>query len=171
VAGDDSLFLLDPASGNVLRRARASGLSLNPPAAHDGLVVFASALGRIEAWDAASLEPRWTVATRDPVLGPPAIARDTVFALTAAGTLWSVPLAAPETAVPTELGIAARASPVALAGGVLVASLGGELMLVGTGVPTPRWSVRVDGPLEHAPLVVQGLLLFVDGRGRIQAWK
>jgi hypothetical protein len=111
------------------------------------------------------------VDTREPVMNSPAVARDTVFAVTIGGSVWRIPLGAPGEASAVQLGVTVRAAPAPLAQGLLVATVAGEVLWVSGPSATPRWQVRVDGPIDQPPIVDQGLLIFLDGRGRIHAWR
>lgn len=171
IASDDSLYLLDLVAGALLLSAPARGMALNPPARAGNLLIYGSPEGAIAAFDAATLAPAWRVETNDPVLASAVVARDTTFAVTAAGTLWSIPLAAPQSATSTAFEVPVRATPAPIADGILVVSIAGEILRLTPSVREPRWRTRVDGPLNHPPVVDHGLLVFVDGRGRIQAWR
>ncbi len=171
VASDDSLMQIDSADGHRTRTVSARGLSVAPPAVTGDLLIYSSPDGFIAAYDAATLERRWIRETHQPVMGSPVVARDTVFAVTIGGSIQRIPLAAPGDATRIELGVTVRAAPAPLAEGLLVATVAGEVLWISGDSPTPRWQIRVDGPIEQPPIVDRGLLVFADGRGRIHAWK
>ncbi len=169
LATDDSLIQLDAATGARLRATAARGFALAPPASAAGVLVYASPDGFVSAYDQATLTQRWSHAT-DPVLGSPAIARDTVFAVSISGNVLRIPLGGGRLST-TPLGVTVRASPAPLARGLLVATVAGEILWIASSDTVPAWKVRVDGPLDQAPIVDRGLLIFADGRGRIHAWR
>lgn len=171
VASDDSLFALDLGSGARLASAPAQGPALNPPALAGDLLIYGLPDGAVAAYHARTLAPAWRVETGDPVLASAVVARDTALAITAGGTLWSIPLAAPGAATFIALGVPVRATPTPIADGVIVVSIAGEILRVAPPAREPRWKTRVDGPMHQPPIVDGGLLVFVDGRGRIQAWR
>lgn len=171
VASDDSLFALNLADGTLAASRPARGVALNPPAVTGDLLIYGSPDGAVVAYDARSLAPAWRVETGEPVLASPVVARDTVVAVTSGGILWTIPLATPTTAASIALGIPVRAAPAPIADGILVASIGGEILRITPPSREPRWKTRVDGPVDQPLIVDRGLLVFVDGRGRIQAWR
>jgi outer membrane protein assembly factor BamB len=170
VATDDSLYLLNPADGEIVARAGTPGTVVAPPAWRGDTLVVASPDGCIAALARADLRTLWSVPTGDPIFGMPSIARDTVFAVTLGGALWRVPLADPAGAVSVPLGVAVRAPAAPTGDGVLVATTAGEVLFTtGNGLVEPR--ARVDGPIEQAPIVWRGVLLVIDGKGRVYAWQ
>jgi outer membrane protein assembly factor BamB len=169
IATDDSLVQLDAATGARVRATAARGFALAPPASAGGTLVYASPDGFVAAYDEATLTQRWSRET-DPILGSPAIARDTVFAVTISGNVLRIPVGGgPLSTIP--LGVTVRASPAPRARGLLVATVAGEILWIASEDTLPAWKVRVDGPLDQAPVVDRGLLIFADGRGRIHAWR
>jgi outer membrane protein assembly factor BamB len=170
VATDDSLYLMDPADGEILVRAAAPGTVVAPPAWRGDTLVFASPDGIIAGLARDDLRTLWSIPTGDPVFGMPSIARDTAFAVTLGGVLWRVPLATPGDATSVPLGVTVRAPAAPTADGVLVATTAGEvLFFTGVGPVEPR--ARVDGPIEQAPIIRHGVLLVIDGKGRVYAWQ
>ncbi|MBI4419904.1 MAG: PQQ-like beta-propeller repeat protein [Gemmatimonadetes bacterium] len=170
VASPDSLFLLRLTDGARARAIPAPGLGLNPPVRADSVLVFTSPDGFVAGLHAAGLDRLWRVEVRDGVFGRAVVARDTAFAVTVAGALWRIPLAAPDRADSVALDVAVRAPPTPLEAGVLVATVAGEVLRVSPAGDIV-WRVRGDSPIEQAPIVDRGLLVFVDGRGRIHAWR
>jgi outer membrane protein assembly factor BamB len=171
VATDDSLYLLAPADGRILTSAPAPATVIAPPAWRNDTLIIASPDGVVAGLDRATLETLWLVHTDDddPVFGGVAVARDTVFAVTLGGFLWQVPLAAPDQGLRFPLGVTVRAPPAPTADGVLVATTAGEVLLVRGGTAERR--ARVDGPVEQAPIVRDGVLLVIDGKGRVTTWQ
>jgi outer membrane protein assembly factor BamB len=170
VATDDSLYLLSQSDGAIVARAGAPGTVVAPPAWQSDTLVVASPDGTIAGLARDDLRTLWSVPTGDPVFGMPAIARDTAFAVTLGGALWRIPLATPANAASVALGVTVRAAPAPTADGVLVATTAGEVLFTrGTGSVEPR--ARVDGPIEQPPIVRDGLLLVIDGKGRVYTWR
>jgi outer membrane protein assembly factor BamB len=120
--------------------------------------------------DAATLAIRWRIDVDDPIFGGVAIARDTAFAVTVAGDLWRVPLSAPTAASRLVLDRTVRAAPAPVRNGVLVGTVGGDILFVDGRSGQPRWSRKVDDPIEFPPLVDRGTIYVYDGRGTIHAW-
>lgn len=169
-ATEDSLYLLSPIDGATRRAVRAPATVIAPPAWRGDTIVVVSPDGVVLGLARDDLRTLWTVETGDPIFGMPAIARDTVFAVTLGGGLWRVPLAAPGQAVTTALGVTVRAAPAPTADGVLVATTAGEVLFSrGDGSVSPR--ARVDGPVEQPPIVKDGVLLVIDGKGRVHTWR
>ncbi len=168
--GDDSLFLLDRSSGAVRARRATDGAVLAAPALGDSVVLVGTVTGRLDACDTATLAPRWSVELGSGVVGAVAVQRDTAFALTEAGELWRVPLAAPDHAVKLALGLVARAGPTPVAGGVLLVAVDGRLLLV-DGAGQARWSARVRPPVVAPPLVDGDFILAASQRGEVVAFR
>ena len=119
----------------------------------------------------ASLELLWKIEVEEPIFGGAVVARDTVFAVSISGKVWSIALAEQQSASYVDLKTPVRASPAPIRNGLLVGTIGGELLIISPTDPAPTWRVRVDGPIEQQPIVADGELIFVDGRGRIHAWR
>lgn len=171
VATDDSLLALSLEDGTTERAVAMRGAQLAPPALSDSSIVVTSPDGYVAAFARPTLERLWSVEVGEPIFGSPTIARDTVFAVSVTGTLWAIPLENPPAWATVELDEPVRAPPAPLARGVLVGTVAGEvLQATFDGSPT-RNRARVDGPIEHQPIVRQGTLLVMDGRGRLHAWR
>ncbi len=167
----DSLYLLDLATGDIRARRATAGAVLAAPALADSALVFGTASGRLEACDTATLATRWSLAAAGALVGSIAVRSDTVWALTGDGTLWSVPVAAPALARHLALGIVARAGPMPVSGGVLVAAIDGSLALVDPATGLRRWTAGLKPPIVEAPLVSGGMVVAVSERGEIAAWQ
>jgi outer membrane protein assembly factor BamB len=170
VATDDSLYLLEPRDGTILAHVPAPGTVVAPPAWRGDTLVIASPDGIIAALARNDLATLWVLPTGDPVFGMPAIARDTVFVVTLGGGLWRVPLADPDHPLVIGLGVTVRATPAPTADGVLVATTAGEVLLA-RGPDSVERRARVDGPVEHPPIIRDGVLLVIDGKGRVLTWR
>jgi outer membrane protein assembly factor BamB len=169
VATDDSVFRLDAATGAIEARAALPGTAVAPAAFQGDTVVATTADGHLTAFRGLDLTPLWSLDLGAAVFGGPALARDSVFAVSIRGVLWRIPLAHPERADGIPIGAAVRAPPSPVRRGVLIGTLGGEILLVEGDSVMPQF--RVEGPIEQ-PVVVRGGALFaVDGRGRLHAWR
>jgi outer membrane protein assembly factor BamB len=168
-ATDDSLFLLDPADGAILHRLAAPATVTSPPAWAGDTMVVASPDGIVAGLMRRDLTVLWTVSTGDPIFSMPSLARDTAFVITLGGALWRVPLSSPNDAESVPLGVTVRAAPSPTADGVLIGTTAGEILLASGRTAEPR--ARVDGPVEQPPLVRNGVLLVIDGKGRVMAWE
>ena len=166
----DSLYLLDRATGTVRARRGTSGAVLAAPALADSVLVFGTSAGRLEACDTATLATRWGLDVGSEVIGAVAVQQDTVHVLTHDGVLWWVPLDAPARATKIAVGVVARGAPTPVAGGVLIAGVGGELALVDA-QGAKRWTAHVHPPVVQ-PVVVNGrFLLAVSERGEVVAFQ
>jgi outer membrane protein assembly factor BamB len=167
----DSLFLLDPATGDVRRRGPAPGPVLATPATDGAHVYLGTVTGILADIDPATLDTVWTRNVGAGVYGAPAIARDTLFALTRTGRLVSVPLATPAAAHQVELDLVAVAGPTPLANGVVVADVGGVVRCVDAGTGAEHWRVTVAGRIDEPALAWEGLLIVIGSRGQVVSYK
>jgi outer membrane protein assembly factor BamB len=170
VATDDSLYLLNAREGLVDARNATPGTVLSPPAVAGGVIVVTSPDGFIGAFNSSTLERLWEIPTRDPVFGNPAIARDTAFAVTQDGTLWMIPLEAPQDALAVPLDLVVHAGPSPLARGVLIGTVQGEVAWFVPEAPKPLWVRQFKGPIETPPVLDRGMLFILDGGGKIHVW-
>lgn len=171
VSTDDSLYLVDAASGTTVVAAPGPGAVRSAPAVSGDVLVVTSPDGVIAGYNPQTLSERWAVTVGAPVFGGAAIARDTAFAATLDGDLWRIPLRAPDESWAQHLGRPMRTTPAPVRNGVLLGTVAGELMLIGADSDTPRWSVTLDGPLEFPPVVDRGIMFLIDGRGTVYAWQ
>lgn len=163
----DSLYLLARDDGRVLARRGTRGAMLGAAALTDSLLVFGTSGGRIEAVDPGTLTPRWTHDLDGPMVGHVAVRDGIVFALTARGTLWRIPLAGgPAAAATTATALVSRVGPQPVAGGVLLASVGGELVLLDA-AGQRRWSARLGSAVMEPPLVENGAIVTLTLRGEV----
>jgi outer membrane protein assembly factor BamB len=154
---DDSLYLLSATDGRTVASAATPATALAPPAAWERTLVVAFPSGTVIAFDLADLHIQWRIETSGTIVAPPAIARDTVFVVTLDG--------------PTDLGVSIRSPAAPIRQGVLVGAANGEVLWFDGNSPAPRWQIRVDGPIDQAPVLNRGTLLVADGRGRLHVWK
>jgi outer membrane protein assembly factor BamB len=169
VATDDSVFRLDVATGEIRARAALPGTSVAPPALQGDTVIATTADGHVTTFRSGDLAPLWSLDLGAPVFGGPAVARDSVFAVSVRGVLWRIPLSHPEQADGIPVGAAVRAPPSPVRDGVLIGTLSGEILLVRGDSVMPQ--VRVEGPIEQPVVVLEGTMYVVDGRGRLHAWR
>ena len=169
----DTLFLLDHATGAVLRRLATPGAVLSGPAlGWDGHVLyFGTTGGHVVGVQLPDLTVTWDLAVGDAVYGALVVVRDTVHALARDGTLWLIPRIGPVGARSLSLGIVSTAGPTRLARSILAASVGGEIVLVDAASGAVTWRAQIDGPIEHPPLVRNGDLVVVGGRGDIHVYR
>ena len=169
----DTLFLLDRATGEVRRRVATAGAVLAGPAlAPDkSEIYFGTTGGHVVAAALPRLSTTWDVDAGDAVFGAPALTRDTVYALARNGTLWLIPRANAGAARSLRLDIVATAGPTPLARGILAASVSGEVVLVDPTSGAIAWRVQLDGPIEQPPLVRDGDLVVIGGRGDIHTYR
>jgi len=170
VSSDDSLYLVSRRTGERAAATRTAGSVIRPPAVVDQLLVTASPDGIVEAFELPTLESRWRRMVESPMFGSPSIARDTVFVTTMDGALWRIPIDAPWAATMQDIGIPMRATPAPVAGGVLVATVNGEILMLDGASDVPRWRLEADAALEDPPLVSDGTILLIDGTGTVRAW-
>ncbi len=169
-AAADSLYLLDRTTGVIRARRSTAGAVLAAPALADSVLVFGTTTGRLEACDTATLTTRWSLDVGSEVIGAVAVQRDTAYVLTHDGELWRVPLGAPDHGSRVALGVVARGGPTPVAGGVLVAGVGGELALFDA-KGAKRWTARVHPPVVQ-PVIADGtFLLAVSERGEVTAFR
>jgi outer membrane protein assembly factor BamB len=170
VATDDSLYRLADSSGTVDARVGLPATVIGIPAWQGDTLVVATASGHIVGLDGRDLRVLWSVEAGSSFFGGPALARDTAFAVSLRGELWHVPLTHPDGARAVPLDAAVRAAPTPTRSGVLIGTLGGEIVLVrGDGAILPRG--RVEGPIEQPPIVLDGMMYVIDGKGRLYAWR
>ena len=161
VAGmDDSLAVIDAASGRLLLRVPLPAAVLAPPALlDDSTVVVASPTGLVAAVALADGRARWTVRTGAAVAGAPAVRGDTVFALTTSCALFVIPVTHPASADSTSLGCVTATGPTLLRHGVLVATVGGEVIFHDRLRGRRVWTRRPGGELRHPPVVRNGQIV------------
>jgi outer membrane protein assembly factor BamB len=165
----DSLFLLDGTTGAVRSEIATPGTVLSAPAWDGRRLVFGTTAGHLLRVSLPTLAVAWDRSVEDPVYGAVALHADTAVALTGAGTLWLVPLDAPEAARRVALALPSTAGPTPVAGGVLVAGLSGDVLLVNGANGAVRWRLLRRAPIEEPPLVRDRQLFLVSGGGLVEA--
>ena len=171
LATREKLYRIDRLTGETRASRELPGALITAPAVTHDRLIYTSPDGFIAAFDQSSLELRWKIEVEEPIFGGAVVARDTVFAVSISGKVWSIALTEQQSASYIDLGTPVRASPAPIREGLLVGTIGGELLLISPTDPAPTWHVRVDGPIEQQPIVADGELIFVDGSGRIHAWR
>jgi outer membrane protein assembly factor BamB len=167
----DSVFLLDGATGEVRARRATPGAVLATPVADRDRLYAATVRGVVLAMTLARLEPVWEIALPDAVYGAPVLAGDTLVVLSRDGTLALIPLAAPEARRTVPLGRTAVAGPTVTRSGILIGTVAGEVLRVDPATGAVRWQTRVAGPIESAPLVRDGQIVVVGGRGDVHLYQ
>jgi outer membrane protein assembly factor BamB len=167
----DSLFLLDAATGTVHARLPTPGTVVGTPATDGRRLFFGTTAGHLVAVALPALTVLWDRSVDGAVYGAAALQGDTLLALTDDGTLWLVPVDSPATARHVALGIPATAGPTPIAGGVLVAGVTGEVVLVDAASDSVRWRLQRRAPIEEPPLVRDQQLFLVSGGGSVEVLK
>jgi len=170
VASDDSLFLIVRRTGGRAAAVATDGAVTRPPAVTGSLLITTSPDGFVTAFALPTLGRRWQRRLEDPVFGAPSVARDTIFVITAAGSLWRFPLHDPMRGTALELGVLVRAPVAPVRNGVLVGAVDGEILLIAAGRAEPMVVGKANGPFEEPPIVSRGTVYVIDGRGTIHAW-
>lgn len=166
----DSLYLLAGDGGAVLARRGTEGSVIAAPALADSVVVFGTTAGRLVGCDVMTLATLWSLDVGGGVVGAVVVQRDTALALTDAGDLWRVPLAAPDRATRLALGIVSRAAPTPTAAGVLVTDITGRVALVRRD-GSIAWSAPVRPPVAQPALVDGDFFVVVSQRGEVVAFR
>ena len=168
----DSLFVLDAATGRPLVRAPLPAGSAAPPAlAGDSAIVLASAGGGVMLVTLDSGRVVWHRRVSEPIFGGPVIAGDTAFVLSTGCTLHAIPLTAPSAADSASLGCATVATPVLVRGGVLVATVGGDVVLFDRSTGRRAWSRAVRGELRQPPAVRNGQIVVAPSIGDVVSFR
>lgn len=168
----DTLFVLDAASGDIVTRV-ALGTSTAAPLAlaNDSTAVLTTPAGSVIAVTIPSGRIAWRHEVKRPIFGSPVVARDTVFALTSDCTLWMIP-EGPQTAPDsTMLGCNTVATPLITRNGVLVATIGGEIVLFDRSTGKRRWERQVGSELRQAPTFVDGRVLVAPSYGPVVSYR
>jgi outer membrane protein assembly factor BamB len=167
----DSLYLLDAATGAVRAQRATPGAVLGTPAVDGHRQFLATTAGHLVALELPTLAVQWDRPLDDAVFGALALVGDTVYALSARGTLWRVPVDAPDRARSVALGVPATAGPTPVAGGVLVASVTGDVLFVDAASDLVRWRTKRRGPIAEPPLVRDRQLILITGDGTVEAFQ
>jgi outer membrane protein assembly factor BamB len=169
IATDDSLFRLRASDGVIEAQVALPGTMLAPAAVYGGTLVVTTGRGSVLALDARTLATLWSMDVGAPIFGGAAVARDTVFTAALNGDVWRIPLAGPQAAERTALGLPIRAPVSPTLDGALIGTVAGEIVLVGAGGPKTLLK-SLPGPIEQLVLVQDGRMITIDGDGTLQAW-
>jgi outer membrane protein assembly factor BamB len=166
VTGYDSLFVLSQADGRVLSRRLAPGDMVAPWVEQGDAIVTTTGDSLVVALDRATLEERWRVKLDAPLIAPPAVRGDTIYAVTRLGSLFRV--VGDDAANATRLTDSywpATGTPTLIGDWVLVGSADGALRAFTT-QGAEAWRVRLGRPFELPPVPLEGGdFLAVGGRG------
>ena len=169
----DTLTTLDASTGAVVRQATLpTSTTAAPTPLDDSTLAIADPAGGVLAVSVPDGRVLWRVATNGPVLGPAALARDTLFALTTDCTLWRVPVRAPASA--DSVGIpecVTEAAPTVLRDGVLVASVRGEVILFDPRTRRRVFARAVRGQLQQPALVLHGQIIVAPALGEVVSFR
>lgn len=164
----DSVFVLNRRTGSVVSRVSLSTSTLAPLAlASDSVAVLSSPAGSVIAITIPAGTVRWSVETGAPVIGSPAVARDTVFAVTNGCSLWSIPLNSPSTAEHADLACGTVAASTLLRNGLLVATVGSDIVLFNRRTRERVWSHALPNPLRHPPIVRNQRIVLAPTVGKV----
>jgi outer membrane protein assembly factor BamB len=168
----DSLIVLDAATGAQRSRSKLPVSTAAPLARlDDSTAVLTSPSGRVVAAAVPSGRVRWEVDTREPVYGAPVVMHDTVYALTNRCTLFVIPVTDPRRAATTPLDCVSEAAPAIVQGGVLVATIRGEVIYYSRAGGRKVWSRTVRGELRHPPSVRNGQILVAPILGPVVSFR
>jgi outer membrane protein assembly factor BamB len=168
----DSLFVLNAASGEIVTRV-ALGTSTAAPLAlaNDSTAVLTTPAGSVIAVTIPSGRIAWRHDGGRPIFGSPVVVRDTVFALTSDCTLWTIPRGQTFASDSMMLDCNSVATPLITRSGVLVATVGGDIVMFDRSDGTRRWERRVGGELRHAPMLVDGRVLVAPIYGPVVSYR
>ncbi|MFL5577143.1 MAG: PQQ-binding-like beta-propeller repeat protein [Gemmatimonadaceae bacterium] len=177
----DSLVVLDARSGRIDGKAALpAGVAAPLARLDDSTVAVASPAGLLLAVALPGGRVRWRVPTGAPVAGAPIVAHDTVYALTSECTLWTVPARAPERAGATAVappagGERARcatvAGPALVRGGVLVATVSGDVVYFDRVAGRAVWTRQAGGELRHPPSILNGQVVVAPVIGPVVSFR
>lgn len=168
----DTLVTLARGTGAEVGRATLPTSATAAPARlDDSTLVIADPAGALLAVSVPGGTVRWRVPLDGPVAGAPVVARDTVWALTTGCTLWRVPLAAPARADSASVGCVTEAAPAVVRGGVLVATVKGEVIYYDSEARRRVWTRQIKGPLRQPPLVRNGQILVAPVVGEVVSFR
>lgn len=178
----DSLYVLDAESGSVAKRTGLPVASVAPLARiDDSTAVMSSPSGTLLGLNAPTGSVAWRVSTGDPIFGSPVVVGDTVYALTNRCTLWVVPVSNPGAADTVRIAQADSAAsrcvtvaaPAVVRDGVLVATVGGEVLFYNRRTGKREWSLRARsrGELRHPPVVRSGQIIVAPIVGEVVSFR
>jgi len=165
----DSLFRMHARDGSVLARRPAPGAVIGSWVLHHGVLIAATGDSLLVAIRPDGLDLAWQVRLDGPLLGPPDVVGDTVYAVTQPGSLYRVllnePVHAEKLGDPTwpPTAAAARFGDVVLVGGS-----DGKVRAVHPQAGSELWELQIGRPVALPPVrLSDGTALLVGGRGDI----
>jgi outer membrane protein assembly factor BamB len=178
----DSLVVLDARTGRVTSRsALPGGVAAPLSRVDDSTVAAASPAGWVAAVDLADGRVKWLAHTGAPVAGAPVVARDTVYVLTNECTLWAVSArdgsrgdtaaVAPPPGGAWSVPCTTAAGPALVRGGVLVATVGGDVVFYDRAARRSAWSRPARGELRHPPSVRNGQVVVAPVIGNVVSFR
>jgi hypothetical protein len=157
---NDSLAVLDAATGTLRVRAKLPAPVTEPIALlDDSTLVVSSPTGLVAAASVHDGTIRWSVKSEAPIAGAPVVRGDTVYALTTGCRLLVMPITRPTRPDTHDIGCVTATGPTILSDGVLVATVGGEVIFYDRVRDKRAWTLRTDGEFRHPPLVRNGQIL------------
>jgi len=182
VSVTDTAFVLNRETGSVTARAGLPLTTVAPLARiDDSTAAVGSPSGEVFAVRVPSGDVAWRVRTGDPVFGSPVVVGDTVYALSNRCTLWVIPAANPAAAdsVPIAQADSAAsrcvtvAAPAVVRDGVLVATVGGEVLFYSRKTGKREWTLRARprGELRHPPVVRNGQIIVAPIVGEVVSFR
>ncbi|MDH4132716.1 MAG: PQQ-binding-like beta-propeller repeat protein [Gemmatimonadota bacterium] len=169
VTSHDSLFRIHARDGLVLFRRQAPAAIVGPWSHHATTLVAASGDSLLVAIRPDSLNLAWSVPLDGPLLGPPGVVGDTVYALTQPGSLYRVILG--DSTVTESLGTPTwppTVGPVRFGDVVLLGGSDGVMRAVGASDGLAAWELKIGRPVALPPIrLSDGTLLLVGGRGDV----
>lgn len=171
IATVDSLFRLDPESGEVRRRVRSPGTILSPWLRFRGALVAGTTDSQVVAVEPEGLATRWSVRVDAPVLDAPAAFGDTLFVATRRGTLYRVLPGESARAEPVVSLAWPVTSPVTIHDGhILLGGADGQLRALRPD-GSEAWRVQLWRPVEIGPLPLPDGLVAIGGEGDLHRYR
>jgi outer membrane protein assembly factor BamB len=166
----DSLVLFESSAGREIARRAFTGVTLGGWQRVGALLVAGTSDSSVVAIDPATLAQRWRVQTDAPVLGPVAVAGDTVWAATRIGTVYEITGAGtPESRVIAQLQWPLTSGIAAIDGDLLVG--GADGMIRGLNRDgTERWRVQLWPAVDITPIPVPGGFAALGGDGDLHRY-
>lgn len=167
----DTLYLLDTATGAARAQAATGGPVLGTPVTDGRSLYFGTVQGVVRAVTLEGLVTAWETTLPDAIYGALALVGDTLVVLARDGTLALFSTHAPEALRTFALETAVTAGPTVTSSGILIGTVAGDVLLVDRETGTITWRARVPGPIETPPLVRDGQVVVVGGRGEIHTYR
>lgn len=173
VTSYDSVYRVRLTDGKVVARKRSPGTVVSPWKPLGSLIIASTADSQVVALRADSLTLAWTTRLDAPLINAPAIAGDTIFAVTRTGSIYRIEAGGALTTAHVgtstwpATGAPARIGPWLLAG-----ASDGSLRAFDPGDGHEAWKTPMGRPLELAPVPLpDGSFLALGGRGDLHRIK